>query len=150
MRTVIFVPLKRLTASYLKGRKTYLMKHIMLVFALCSTIGACAQSQGVLDELSLALESGNAQKVGTYFKPKVTLGIQNEEDTYESAMAKQKLGAFFRQYPPEAFNTLHKGAAKENARYVIGKLKTGEKAFRTYLLIETNQQQPRIQELRFE
>jgi hypothetical protein len=122
----------------------------MLVFALCSTIGACAQSNGVLDELSLALESGNAQKVGTYFKDKVMLGIQDEQDTYKSAMAKQKLGSFFRQYPPKKFNTLHRGAAREDARYVIGKLKTDEKAFRTYLLIETNSQQSRIQELRFE
>lgn len=130
------------------------MKHLMVVFILGIGLAGSlsAQTDGVINDLQLGLEAGNARTVAAYFHNKVSLGIQDEQGTFDPSEAEQKLREFFLDHPPEAFNTLHQGASKENAQYVIGKLITEKQTFRTYLLLSRSKGkgQAQIQELRFE
>ena len=129
------------------------MKHVLLTMALCSALSTYAQQPGeLLDRISPAMESGNAQAVATYFRDEVMLNIPDEKGTFSPTKARQKLASFFRINQPSDFNILHQGTSQNNAQYIIGKLKSDKREFRTYLLIEgkANNQKLRIRELRFE
>lgn len=128
------------------------MKYL-LITVLCSGLFCnILVADGVLKEIGLALEAGNAKALANYFRGEVTLTVPKGDGAYKPAQAEEKLRNFFKENPPNQFITLHQGSSKSNSKYVIGKLKTANGNYRTYLLLyEGDQnQQPQIRELEFE
>lgn len=126
----------------------YLLITSLLLGLIFTKVGF---GNGPLKEIRLALEAGNAKELASYFHKEVKLGLSGEKGTYNPRKAEKKLKKFLQRYNPETFNTLHQGNSQEDAEYIIGKLRTGKKDFRTYLLISKSQDnQPIIRELRFQ
>ena len=105
----------------------------------------------ILEQISIAIRSGDADKISEYFDTNVEITILDKEAVYSKAQAKQVLKDFFNKNKPKSFQIVHKGESKDAAKYGIGTLiTTANKSFRTYIYIKQNNSKYYIQELRFE
>lgn len=105
---------------------------------------------GNLDNISMAIQSGNAKEVAKYFDNSVSITIYNSEQSYSKAQAEMVLKDFFAKNQPISFNIIHKGNSSEGSQYGIGTLVTQGGTFRTYVFIKKKGSQYYIQEIRFE
>lgn len=68
-----------------------------------------------------AFESGNAEKIASYFSDNVDLSIVGKEDLYSKSQAEQILITFFATHKPKEFKIIHKGKSGQS-EYFIGEL----------------------------
>ena len=126
-------------AGETETEKSYVMKLKLiqifpLVFILMLAFPVASKSQ-IPDEIIISLNSGNAKSLSDYFNQTVELVILETDNVYSKAQAQQIVGKFFSDYQPEKFEILHQGGP-ENAKYVIGNLKTQKGTFRVYFLLK--------------
>jgi len=131
--------------------KVRLMKNLILgIVGLVILITTTAAKPDILDDIALAIRSGEARSVARFFGNSVDLTISNQEDVYSKTQAERILLDFFAKNPPRSFQINHKGESKEGAQYAIGSLVTNSGTnFRTYFYIKTQGNTQVIQELRF-
>ncbi len=104
-----------------------------------------------LSNISKAIERGDAKALSEYFDDNVDIAIFDEEDTYDKSNAERVVNTFFTANKPNAYNQVHSGASKkENSKYAIGNLKTGNGTFRVYLYMKIDGSRYIIQELRID
>lgn len=122
-----------------------------ILFMLVSFAASAAlYFPAVLDDISLAVKSGNAREVAKYFDTSVEITIYNESKVYSKSQAEMVLKDFFTKNPVSSFNIIHKGTSNEGSQYGIGTLVTGGGSFRTYVYIKQKGTAFFIQEMRFE
>jgi len=105
---------------------------------------------GIFDQVSLAIQSGNAKEVSRYFGSEVKLTMNDEAQVYNKTKAEIQLKNFFTQHNPRSFKIIHQGSSSQGTQYAIGNLKTNNGSFRTYVLIKKLGDRPLIKELKFE
>ncbi len=117
------------------------MKIKTLVYVLF--IGFCgvfttsdAQSNDVIDNISIALSSGSAKELTNFFNDVVELKIDGEKENYSKKQAEVIMKNFFSKYPPVRFNKIHDGSSPEGLLYVLGKYSHKEGSHRVYMLIK--------------
>ena len=92
----------------------------------------------VFDEIALAIRSGDAKQLSTYFGPTL-------------AQAEQVIKDFFSKNAPKSFTIIHKGSSPEGNQYAIGNLVTNTgKTYRTSFYFKTSGGKNVLMELRFE
>lgn len=124
------------------------MKLLLFLVVLMNPTFLDAQS---LDEISKALNAGDADKVGEYMDNRVELGLMGDEIECSKAEAVAKLKAFFAKNPSKTFSQVHQGTSKGNdSQYCIGNLKAGSQTFRVYLLLSSKGGKSVIKELRID
>lgn len=121
-----------------------------ILFMLVSIVATAAYFPAVLDDISLAIRSGNAREVAKYFDTSVEVTIHNESKVYSKQQAEMVLKDFFTKNPVTSFNIIHKGSSNEGSQYGIGTLLTGGGSFRTYIYIKQKGDAFFVQEMRFE
>lgn len=119
------------------------------LFLALMLLGTTAMA-GNLDNISVAIQSGNAREVAKYFDNSVSITIYNSEETYSKTQAEMVLKDFFAKNQPVSFKIIHKGNSSEGSQYGIGTLVTHSGTFRTYIYIKKKGNQYYIQEIRFE
>lgn len=119
---------------------------ILAVGLLVSTNTGFAQ---IPEQILLSLKNGDSKSLAEYFNQNVELVVLDNDNVYSKAQAQQIVGKFFSNNTPESFNVIHQGG-KENAKYVIGNLKTNNGSFRIYFLLKTNNDTNYIHQLRIE
>jgi len=131
-------------------------KHIVsIILIFCSFMSIAAnssQDKKVPNEINVGLATGDAKVLSTYFNQNVELVVLDNDNVYSKAQAQQIVTNFFSKFPPiekNAFSIIH-DSGKENAQYVIGKLKTEKGDFRVYLLLKQNDGKQYIHVLRIE
>lgn len=90
----------------------------------------------VVDDIAIAIRSGNAKELSKHFNTNIDLNIPGNEGVYSKAQSELILKDFFTKYPIKSFSILHKGASKDGARYAIGNLVTQKGTFRTYFYMK--------------
>ena len=105
--------------------------------------------QNVEENIGNAIKVGNSKALSAHFGPKVDLTIKDKEDNYSKAQAELILKDFFAKNPVTDYKVIHQGE-KNGAQYFIGSLSTGQGNYRTYLLIRTEKDVKRVQQLRIE
>lgn len=103
-----------------------------------------------LENISLAIQTGNAAQVAKYFDNTVSITVFNSEGSYSKAQAEMVLKDFFSKNPPRSFKIIHKGNSSEGSQYAIGTLLSNKGSFRTYIYIKKKGSSYLIQEIRFE
>lgn len=103
----------------------------------------------VPDEIVLSLKSGNGRLLADFFNQNVELVILENDNVYSKAQAQQIVTNFFSRFQAESFNIIHQGG-REDAKYVIGNLKTNGGSFRVYFLLKVSSGKPYIHQLRIE
>ncbi len=126
--------------------------HAVILFMLVSIVASAATAflPAVLDDISLAIRSGNAREVAKYFDTSVEITIHNESKVYSKSQAEMVLKDFFTKNPVSSFNVIHKGTSNEGSQYGIGTLVTNGGSFRTYVYIKQKGTAFFVQEIRFE
>ena len=105
---------------------------------------------GELENISLAIQTGNAAEVAKYFDNTVSITVFNSEGSYSKAQAEMVLKDFFSKNSPRSFKIIHKGNSSEGSQYAIGTLVSAKGSFRTYIYIKKKGNAYLIQEIRFE
>lgn len=119
------------------------MKNLMFLILLIPCLAA-TQS---LDSISRALGKGDVESLSTYFDD----NIEIDDDFYDKSEAKSVVKKFFAKHPAKSFSLIHQGTSKgEESKYFIGNLNAGSNTFRVYVYMKLSNNQPRIQELRFD
>ena len=90
----------------------------------------------VVDDIAIAIRSGNAKELSKYFNTNIDLNIPGNEGVYSKAQAELILKDFFAKHPLKSFSILHQGSSKDGARYAIGNLVTEKGTFRTYFYMK--------------
>jgi hypothetical protein len=126
------------------------MKKYVSLLSIILLLSSFTQTAGI-DEVIIALKSGNASLLAKNFDITVELVIVDKSNTYSKKQAEVVLSDFFSTNTVMAFNVIHKG---ENAgsQYCIGTLITRTGSYRTtiYLRSKPGNPVPVVQELRFE
>ena len=90
----------------------------------------------VVDDIAIAIRSGNAKELSKYFNTNIDLNIPGNEGVYSKAQAELILKDFFSKHPLKSFSIVHQGSSKDGARYAIGNLVTEKGTFRTYFYMK--------------
>lgn len=121
--------------------KTYLLIAVI-------PLSIMAKSLSGLEELSKAMQNGDAKQVAEYFAKMVEMDINGNEGTYSKSQAEQVLKDFFSNNKPLKFEFQHDGTSGgNNAYYAIGILKTETSKFRVSIYMKKNGDTFIIQEL---
>ncbi len=105
-------------------------------WVLLAAYSVSAQVNPVLQQISEALKSGDATKVGEFFNKQLELNFDDDKAIYSKNQAEIVLKDFLQKNPPVRFEILHQGAAKEGRLYAIGKYQSNKKTFTVYVLLK--------------
>lgn len=103
-----------------------------------------------LDSLNEYILKADVQNLTEHFSKTIDLSIENKEGIYSQTQAKIILNDFFETNMPTEYEVKHTGGNKNNSHFVIGKLKTQNKVYRTHILYNLIDNTIEIIELRFE
>jgi len=110
------------------------MKNINYIFLLIVFFVASSFSNGdISDNCRLAILSGNAKELTSYFDKSVELRTEKEEGSYSKSQAELVLKNFFKSNPALKFNYVHKGTSPGGAKYAIGSYTSNNGVFRVYI-----------------
>lgn len=116
--------------------KIRILVYVLLV-SFCGVFTSSeAQSNDVIDNISIALSSGSAKELTNFFNDVVELKIDGEKENYSKKQAEVIIRNFFSKYPPVRFNKIHDGSSPEGLLYVLGKYSHKEGSHRVYMLIK--------------
>lgn len=109
------------------------------------------RAQSASDEITLALQAGNAVMLSPFLNPSLDLSLPDNEGTYSKKQAEQILKMFFSKNPAKSFTLEHSGNSNNGSTYLIGSYKSiAGKVFQVYLLIKERNGNELIQQLQFE
>ena len=120
------------------------MKNLILLFLIVPCLAATSHN---MDNISKALSIGDVDSLSTYFDENVEI----DDDFYNKTESKDVVKKFFSKNPAKSFNLIHQGTSKgEDSKYFIGNLNTKSGTYRVYVYMKLSENQPLIQELRFD
>ena len=93
-------------------------------------------SPDVVDDIAVAIRSGNAKELAKFFNANINLNIPENEGFYSKAQAELILKDFFSKNPLKSFTILHQGSSKDGARYAIGNMVIEKGTFRAYFYMK--------------
>ncbi len=102
------------------------------------------------ERIEQALKLGDAAALGAFFADYVEANYGDVQGRTSQKEAVEQLAHFFREFPPEKFEYLHRGTPNPTTAYWIGTYQGGGRTFRLYLVLHTpTEGTPRIQTLSF-
>jgi Domain of unknown function (DUF4783) len=102
-----------------------------------------------VNEVILALKSGNAAQLAKYFDNNVEISMPDKNNNYSKSQAELVIQDFFTLNAVKGFDVLHKGG-NAGAEYCIGTLLTKNGQFRTTIYLKQKGNSQVIQEISFE
>ncbi len=109
---------------------------ILLVLAMLSS-PIFAQTLGSVFEKQIksGFDQNKAAVISAYFAERVQLELEDQSGTYSQQQAASMLEDFLRNHVAEEFNIIKSGkAARSEANFLIGELKSKTILFRVYML----------------
>lgn len=125
--------------------KTFLNTLLVGSFILLSSF----IQQGSIDEVIVALRSGNATDLSKYFDDNIELTLPDKSDSYSKAQAQLIVKDFFKNNGVKGFELKHKGDAPDG-HFCIGTLQTNVGNFRTNVFMKMKNNKEMIREIRFQ
>ena len=101
--------------------KMYKLVTLLFVFTVGMLQFAPAQNADVPNEITAALNSGDANKLAGWLNTNVELVIGDKNDVYSKQHAIAIISDFFRNNSVQSFQVLHKGN-REAASFVTGEV----------------------------
>lgn len=114
--------------------------HIVFIAGLFSLLllgNHSSQAQtDVINNVRVAVKSGDSQGLTRYFDNVVELTTDSEDGSYSKKQAEYVLKSFFRKYPPHDFQYNHIGSSQGGAKYTIGTYTFPNGTFRVYMKLK--------------
>jgi len=108
---------------------------LVLIFSISVSYQANAQNE-VINNLRTAIKAGSSKELVKNFNTMVELNFEGAKSNYSKSQAELVMKEFFKKYPPDDFQYIHKGSSKEGLTYVIGKYSFENGSFRVWILIK--------------
>ncbi len=102
-----------------------------------------------VNEVIIALKSGNAAQLAKYFDNNVEISMPEKSNNYSKSQAELVIQDFFTLNAVKGFDVLHKGG-NAGAEFCIGTLLTKNGQFRTTIYLKQKGNSQVIQEISFE
>lgn len=125
--------------------KIYLIALLTLLF-----IKQGVAQQAESDAIIVALKSGQAKVLASYFMANIDFTLLNEDDVYSKSQAEAMLNDFFKKNIPNMLTIEHEGTSKTKDHYKIGTLKTNNGHYRVTFFLKKNNNVYLIKQLRIE
>ncbi len=124
------------------------MKRFFTLLGIITIFTAFSFTSGI-EDIVVALKTGNATNVAKYFDNTVEITLPDKTNSYSRSQAEMILKDFFNNNAVKGFDIIHKG---ENAgsQYCIGTLFTRTGSFRTTIFMKLKGDKQMLQEIRFE
>jgi hypothetical protein len=104
----------------------------------------------LVDDIAIAIRTGNAKEISKYFADNVDLKVLEQENVYSKAQAELIVKDFFAKHPVKGFTVVHKSAPKNASQFAIGTLDTGTGKYRVHYLMKTSGVRTTVTQLRIE
>jgi len=114
---------------------SYCFLSAFIIFSIPSVKQVSAQSE-VINGLRTAIKAGSSKELVKSFNTMVELNFEGAKKTYSKSQAELVMKEFFKKYPPDDFQYIHKGSSKEGLTYVIGKYTYESGSFRVWILVK--------------
>jgi Ni,Fe-hydrogenase III component G len=101
------------------------------------------------NEIIVSFKRGDSKMLSTYFNQNIELAVLGKSNICSKSQARQIMNKFFENNVPDNFRILSQ-EMKQEAKYVIGILNTGNGTFRIYILLKENDQINTIHLLKIE
>lgn len=102
-----------------------------------------------MDDVLVALKSGNASKLSKYFDNRVDISLPDKGDNYSRTQAEMIMREFFSNNSVRSFSLRYKSQNTET-NYCIGTLQTKGGNYRTTLFMKQKGDKQYLQDLRFQ
>jgi len=113
-------------------------------------VNAYPVPDNITDNVVKAIKAMDADQLSIYFSETVDLKAGESDGSYSKTQAKIIFQKFFKDYPLISFSLNHQGSSNDGSKYFIGTYKTAKTDYRVYVLMKSNDDQMRIQEIQFE
>jgi hypothetical protein len=122
---------------------------IGLVFASVALFLLSFAPSYSIEQVLVALRTGNATELSKYFDSRVDISLPNKSDNYSRNQAEMILKDFFASNEVKNFVVKHKGE-NNGSQFCIGLLQTRNGNFRTKLYMKQKNGQQVVQEIAFQ
>ena len=126
------------------------MKIKSIIFAAIILSFAFVIKSDVIDEMAVAIGSGNPKTISRYFVENIDLKMIDKEEIYSRQQAEMILKKFFDKHIVKTFTISHKSEIKNGAQYAIGILETKNGKFNIYFLTKMTGNKTFIQQFKIE
>jgi hypothetical protein len=126
---------------------------LVILFLLTGKLTFCLPPEslpGILENIVLAIKSGNSKSLAGYFNSTVEITLPGKEGTFSKVQAEMIMKDFFLKNPPASYIVDQKGSSSGGAQFIIGTYKSSNKVYKTYILLKPTEGQTLIQQLQFE
>jgi hypothetical protein len=119
---------------------------LMIIFVIFT-----ASAQPV-SQVKAAFSSGDAAKIGGYFKAEVEISINRDHSALSKQEAIAKLRSFFSKNRAKDFTHVHEGSSRSSSGtgYLTGDLITASGKFRVFVYFEGQAKGTKIKEIRID
>lgn len=124
------------------------MRRIALIL-LCFVGFISFKIQSTGEEVIVALNSGDIEKMSIYFEESIYITLPGLSSSFDKPTAKSVLRNFMTSKKVRQFQVIHKGG-NDNSHYFIGNLITNAGNFRTTVYLKKKNAVVSIQEIRIE
>lgn len=129
--------------------KNYLGLILFSCTLLLSSFKAGSGSGMEMDDILVALRSGNATQLSRYFDNRVDITLPDKSDNYSRTQAEMVLRDFFGNNSVRNFEIKYKGE-NNGSKYCIGMLLTKNGDYRTKLFLKLKGNTQVLQEIGFQ
>jgi len=102
-----------------------------------------------MDNVVIALKSGNASQLSKYFDSRVDIGLPDKSDNYSRTQAEMIIKDFFGSNGVRNFELKYK-SEKGGTNYCVGTLETRNGNFRTTLFMKQKGDRQYLQDINFQ
>lgn len=102
------------------------------------------------DNISKAIQEGNAKNLSEYFAPMVDLTVKDIEDVYSKEQAEVIITRFFSENKSVSYSVKHEGKSKLDDYFYIGDLKSESGIYRLTFFLKRESDRFKIKQLKIE
>ena len=125
--------------------------HLTLLLLSCSILLSSFKARDTveMDDVVVALKSGNASQLSKYFDNRIDLSFPDKSDNYSRTQAEMIIKEFFSSTGVRNFELKYK-SEKSGSNYCVGTLQTKSGNFRTTLFMKQKGDRQYLQDLSFQ
>jgi hypothetical protein len=133
-------------------RKTYLIFWIYcitIIFIHQSAIAQIDSCKVVIDDVSIALYNGDANRISNFFNTKIELALPGQTAINSRNQATMILNSFFEKNRPTSFYNISKSYSNQGV-FIVGTLLTEGQRYRVSYLVKSSNKSNLIYQLSIE
>ena len=125
-------------------------RHLIFIIILIAGVGFQTTAQDNIEDISQALNDGNAKALSIHFSKSVDIGLPEKDQEYRSSQGEIVMEEFFELYPPDSFMVKQQGSNDALSSFFIGKYLSSGKQFQVLVILKKEDDNYLIHKLKFE